>query len=275
MESERSNWKPTSLWEALELDAGGVVAVVGAGGKSALLHRAAREARERGAALLLSVTTRLATAQEQIADRTARIGAGVGGSPGADSTVPFPAPARGEVVLFAGAKLPKIGKTEGISPEELCVLSKRHARTPLLVEADGAGGADLKVPGPGEPVIPECARLVVAVTGFPALGAGCSEARVHRREALERLAAGGDRVDAKLLGRLLGHRQGCFKGSPPGAGRVWFINQADTPEAMERACAFAEEARSPDHCPLPPDLIVAGSLRSGTLAGMGIFGYSA
>ena len=278
MSSERSSWRSTGLWEALELETGGVVALVGAGGKSSLLDRAAKEARERGRALLLSVTTRLATAQEKIADRTVRVAGsapGVEGSSSGDSNEPYLGPAAGEVILFAGGQLPEIGKTEGISPEQACALSRQRPHIPLLLEADGAAGADLKVPGPEEPVIPACARLVVAVTGLPALGPDQKEARVHRREALERLAPGGDWIAPDLLGALLSHPEGCFKGTPPGARRIWLINQADTPEAMERAQGFAEEACSPKNCAAPPDLILVGSLRFGTLAGTGIFGYSA
>jgi probable selenium-dependent hydroxylase accessory protein YqeC len=278
MSSERSSWKWRTLWEAIELGTGGVVALVGAGGKSALLSRAATEARERGAALLLSVTTRLATSQERIADRTVRVAGnalGVEGSSNGDSSAAYLAPAPGEVILFAGGRLPKMGKTEGISPEQACALSRQRPHAPLLVEADGAAGADLKVPGPEEPVIPACARLVVAVTGLPALGTDQKKARVHRWEALERLAPGGDRIDPDLLGALLSHREGCFKGAPAGARRVWLINQAETPDAMERARGFAEEACSPKNCAAPPDLILVGSLRFGTLAGMSIFGYSA
>jgi probable selenium-dependent hydroxylase accessory protein YqeC len=278
MSSKRSSWKSTRLWEALELDSGGVITIVGAGGKSALLKRAAMECRDHGAALLLSVTTRLAMAQEEIADRTVRIAAVTpdgDGSAVADWTAQHLAPAPGEVVLFAGGQLPEIGKTKGISPEKLCLLVRKHPESPLLVEADGAAGADLKVPGPGEPVIPECARLVVAVTGLPALGTDRREARVHRREALERLAPGSDRLDPELVGALLSHPEGCFKGTPPGARQIWLINQADTPDAIERAQGFAEEAGSPTNCAAPPDLILVGSLRFGTLAGMSIFGYSA
>ncbi|MFO8064902.1 MAG: selenium cofactor biosynthesis protein YqeC [Spirochaetota bacterium] len=230
-----------SLWDLLDPSRCSPAAFVGAGGKSAALARAAGEARERGVGVFLSVTTRLALRQADIADRTVFLR-----SAGAYETVPppasAPAPASGESVLVAEAPLPEVEKISGVPPDYICNLAAAHPGTPVFVEADGAAEAHLKVPGPQEPAVPSCSRLVAAVTGFPAFGALVSQARIHRRERLSALAGAPQRVDPALIGMLLAHREGCFKGAPAGARRIWLINQADTHSQMLQAREFAEAA---------------------------------
>ncbi|MBM3141253.1 MAG: hypothetical protein FJZ92_13875, partial [Chloroflexi bacterium] len=55
---------PTTLWEALALDVveRPIVAIVGGGGKTALLYRLGREAQARGVAAVLAGTTRFTPA---------------------------------------------------------------------------------------------------------------------------------------------------------------------------------------------------------------------
>lgn len=272
----RAQWEPTTLWELLKLDDAPVVALVGAGGKSAALEEAVAEGRDAGRTLILSVTTRLWTEQERIADRTVLLSEqdGSGAQPGEPALV-HTAPGLGEVLLFVQRRSPEEKKSEGVSPERVCAIAEASPGIPVLLEADGAAGADLKVPGPGEPAIPRCAQTVVVVTGLPALGAAAAQARVHRRERLEQLAGGREHLDPELLSLLLAHPEGCFRGCPSGARRIWLINKADTPEAMARARAFAEAVMIRCNDESLPNVVAVGSLAAGTLAHRSFLSYSA
>ena len=204
---QEGEWQASTLWKILEPRKSSPVAVVGAGGKSALLAAAAAEARRQGSTLFLSVTTRLALPQTEMADRTIYLAEAPGGAPG-EAPLKGLAPRDGEVVLLASRLLEEVRKIEGVPPETLASLAAAGSYTPLILEADGAAAADLKVPGPGEPVIPDITSTVVAVTGLPALGADIGKARVHRREMLENLFPGERRLSPSLLAALLAHPEG-------------------------------------------------------------------
>lgn len=264
-------WRQTTLWELLDLPRRSPVAVVGGGGKSSLLAAAAAEARQHGTRLLLTVTTRIALQQQRMADRTVYLAPGLG-----DDDLEAATPRDGEVVLVAWRPLEEAHKIEGVPVETVASLLATLRGGSVILEADGGAGADLKVPGPGEPVIPEVAATVVAVTGLPALGARIEEARVHRREVLEGLLPGQQRLSPALLAALLTHPEGSFKGAPPQARRIWLINKADGPLEMARAKAFAEEVLKVlrgNAGREGPQILAAGSLKNGTLAATELLDY--
>jgi probable selenium-dependent hydroxylase accessory protein YqeC len=286
-EAYEGEWRERTLWELLNPTEQGPIAVVGAGGKSALLAATADQAKRREQSLLLTVTTRLALAQASMADRTVYLD-----SDGYASLPSALGPKHGEVVLLARKPLAKDSKIRGVSPDTVDQLAGTFPGIPLVVEADGAAGADLKIPGAGEPVIPSCAATVVVVTGLPALGLPLGSAVVHRRQTLAALFPGQDRVSPYLLSGLLTHPEGAFKGAPPGARRIWLVNKAEGARETARAMRFVAEVCEEWAAAGPgadtaagapgaadrrrsrgPDLAVVGSLRSGTLAAKELLHY--
>jgi probable selenium-dependent hydroxylase accessory protein YqeC len=248
-------WQSGGLWDILMLPGSSPVAFVGAGGKSAALRLLAEEAKMRGCGAVLTVTTKLSADQADMADELIY-------RRGSEQGFPQRRLDSGRVVLAAEEPLTELGKIRGLSPDEVCRLAREYPALPFFIEADGASGAGLKIPGENEPLIPDCCRTVVALTGYPVLNAAASEAAIHRREGLAgfREGSGETIIDPALMRRLLSDPAGSFKGAPETAWKVWLINGADSAADIEKAACFAEEVMRP---PAAADMVVAGSLRGG------------
>lgn len=255
-----SSFRSAGFLEVFNLAPPGITAAVGAGGKSTLLGRFAGELRARGETGLLSVTTKLKQSQGKLGDALIRVGD--------DTALPMLSAYACRVPLLIRRPLPELEKLEGVAPELICRIGREYPELPILVEADGAAEGWLKVPGAHEPQIPSCARTVIALTAFPVLGASLETAKVHRRDELVRVCgkAEGLRFSPEVAARLLNDPSGSFKGAPPGARRIWFINQADDEDERDRAISFVESLLglpSPSPGVRLYDRIVVGSLRTG------------
>jgi len=194
----------------------GITAFVGGGGKTTAIRRLAMELSERGR-VLVSTTTRI--------------------YPPEFPTLIDPAPAalreafeQRAIVAAGSAQGEKLGPPENLA--ELCALADY-----ALIEADGARRLPLKAPAAHEPVIPEGARLVVAVAGID--GAGRPISLVHRPELYARLVGKAEDmpVTPEDIARVLCHPEGQKKG----VRCLWraLINKADTLQrlALARECA--------------------------------------
>ncbi len=224
------------LREALGLAGGGVVAIVGAGGKTGLMFRLAAELASEGDAVLTTTTTRIR----------------------------MPAPAESPWVLVCGA-VEEVGrraapviadrrhltaaagitdggrKLAGFSVEAVAALLRLGLFRWIIVEADGAAGRPLKAPAAHEPVVPAVAGRVIGVVGLSVLGKPLDGVWVFRPEQVARLSgvAPGGMVDAAAVAAVIAHPQGLFKSAPRGAARIVFLNQADGPADIAAARRLA------------------------------------
>ncbi len=230
-----------NLKQALRLDRGTRLALVGAGGKTTALFQAARQlaAAQTGLPVLISASTHLGAWQLDQADRHFSIESKAQ-LLALENQLP---PGR---LLFTGPRGDD-QRMAGLPPDCLDELARMADRQqlPLLVEADGSRQRSLKAPAEHEPAIPGWANLVVVVAGLSALGHALDESRVHRPERFSRLAglSPGETITAEHLARLLTHSQGGLKNIPPEARRVALLNQADTPEAQAGAQILAQRLR--------------------------------
>jgi probable selenium-dependent hydroxylase accessory protein YqeC len=211
------------------LSGGGVVSLVGAGGKTRVLFRLARELADRGEAALLTTTTRMMLpAREECPSVVI--------SPDPRAILVRAAMERG--TLFAAAA-PADGprKVRGFSPEAVDGFGCSGLRPWVLVEADGAARRPLKAPAAHEPVIPASSRWVVAVVGLDAVGRPLEEAWVFRAERFSRITGleMGSAVSPRSVADILLHEEGLFRGCPARALRTVFLNQADVPGGLEAA----------------------------------------
>jgi probable selenium-dependent hydroxylase accessory protein YqeC len=238
------------LLRALGLERGGVVSVAGAGGKTTLIYRLAREARLAGLRVLVTSTTHMG---------------------------PLPAAARGPLLLEAeqrdsGACLGRLlaemgqvtllgrrvreGKFRGLSPERVDEL--RGEADLVLVEADGARGRSLKVPADHEPVLPASTTLLLVVAAIDVLGRPLTQEWVHRVSRVRALAAtDGDIVDEGVLIAALRWQRGYPAHFRCGLRSGVFLNKAEDAAGRVAAAGIAVALRP------PYSLVAAGSARSG------------
>jgi probable selenium-dependent hydroxylase accessory protein YqeC len=214
-----------SLRDALLLENGGVVSLVGAGGKTSLMFRLARELSRKGEKVLTTTTTRIyAPTAEQ---SSTCILAGT-----ADEIVERAAPFLDKFchVTAGGGQISGQGKISGLPPEMINRLRASQVFEWIIVEADGAAGRPLKAPADHEPVIPNCTGWLVGMVGLSALGKPLTDQWVFRPEMFARVTGlrEGAAVTEEAIAAALGHAQGILKGAPKGCRCLAFLNQADT-----------------------------------------------
>ena len=216
--------KESSLAAAFNVPKG-ITALVGGGGKTTLMLRLARELAKTGARVIVTTTTHIFPPEG----------------------IPQGNPANAQEVARALLLEPLIclGKpaVDGklIAPDLSMEILSQLADY-VLVEADGAKRLPLKAPAEHEPVIPQEARLVVAVAGLDGAVQPIRESVF--RPALYAALCGKseqDVVTARDIALVLTSPNGQRKNVPPGARFAVLLNKADNEQARETALAIAAE----------------------------------
>jgi len=217
---------PFGLAESLLLSGGGMVSLVGAGGKTSLMYRLARELAGSGRTVLTTTSTRihppaadqcelciLAPTAERILEGAAR------------------RLKEHRHITAAAGRNPESGKLTGLAPEEIDRLGTSRVFDWIIVEADGAAGRPLKAPAVHEPVIPPGSRWVVGMVGLQAVGNPLNDQWVFRPEIFARITglAPGAAVTEEAVAACLAHPSGVLKGAPAGCRCLAFLNRADDP----------------------------------------------
>jgi probable selenium-dependent hydroxylase accessory protein YqeC len=228
---------------------GDVVALAGAGGKTTLAYRLAREAGERAWRVLVTTTTHMGTLPE------ATTGPVFVEAEGGDAGVAAALAEHGRATLLGRRVRPD--KLEGIPPARVDALAPLTDL--VVVEADGARGRSLKVPASHEPVVPASTSLLVVVAALDVLGRPLDEASVHRVD-LVRTATGlgaGAPVDEDAVVAALCWPDGYPARFRPGLRTAVFLNKAHDPRAWAAAERLAGRLRP------PYDRVAAGSAQDG------------
>jgi len=231
-----SEMPPKGLIDALGLRAREHVAIVGGGGKTALMLALANELTRRGCRVAATTTTRVRHEEAGCFPAVTISEAGTDWLWRAREAL-------GEHGwVFLGERILPSGKVEGISPAAVDKLFMDGAADYVIVEADGSAGRPVKAPAAHEPVVPESATLVVAVMGLEAVGRRFDSETVFRPEEVQRItrAVPGCVLTPEILSMLFQASEGLFKGAPETAGRVAFLNKLDLIEDRAQASALVE-----------------------------------
>ena len=241
-----------SLLRALRINAGDVVSVAGAGGKTTLVYRLAHEAQRAGLRVIVTTTTHM-------------------GTPPGDAPGPVLIEEEGDILPSLNEALATQGratvlgrrlredKLEGLPPER--VDSLRRLADLVIVEADGARGRSLKVPAAHEPVVPQSTTLLVVLAAMDVLGAPLGEERVHRIDEVRAATglAAGSLVDEEAMVAALLAPDGYLRHFTPGRRTAVFLNKAETLPSWSAAARISRRL-------VPPyGLVVAGSAREGSV----------
>jgi len=245
------------LIPALGLETARLIALCGAGGKTSLMFALAAEFAAVGERVLVTTTTKIARDEAE------------GPWPVVTATGAEDIVAQGTRVLRArdsgGAVIVVSGgnvegrKLVGFPPDCIDAVVGRPDFDRILVEADGSRRAPLKASAAHEPVIPDSSDAVIILAGLSGLGRPLAETTVFRSDlwAARTGLTPGAPVSAESLARMVVHADGLARGTPDGARRILFLNQADTGQRIDNARrvirALAEAERRPER-------VVVGSL---------------
>ncbi len=225
------SWKGYSLREALALRSRELIALVGAGGKTTLMFRLAKEFLLRGQKVVTTTTTKIfEPSQEEtpllfIEREERRIKREL-----------IPLLEKYQHLTLAAERVGS-GKLAGFPPDVIDKLWQDHEIDGVIVEADGAKRRSLKAPREGEPVIPSRSTLIIGLLGLDGLDKELNEENAFQVDRLSRLTdtPRGGRISEETFIRLALHPEGLFKGSPPEARRVVLLNKVDLLKEKERA----------------------------------------
>jgi probable selenium-dependent hydroxylase accessory protein YqeC len=249
--------RATTLTDALALRPREHIALVGAGGKTTLLFALSGELQGLSRKVLTSTTTKVWYGEARKADSIRLAALGEHWREGVRKDIE-----EGRSV-FLGLQRLESGKVQGIDPFLLDALFEEEDLDCLLVEADGSAGHPVKAPSGKEPVIPDSATTVLAVTGVEALGRPFTSALVFREDAFEAITriAPGETITSLPLSRLFIHPDGLFRFTPPAARKVVLLNKTDLPHDREQVRELTHLILA--DCRMQVDRVVVGSLRKG------------
>lgn len=233
------------LVDALRLDQEARIALVGAGGKTAVLFQLGREflqasptsgkrfdrpEKSFAESVVLTTTTHVGVDQVSLADQHWIY------TEGSLPRAFLEDGGRGLTLITAAQTDSE--RFAGIPSQEVDLLARTIGhQTPLIIEADGSRRRPLKAPAPHEPAIPDWVDVVVVVAGLSGLGQLLSDEWVHRPQLFGRLAQIelNCHILPEHLARVLSHPEGGLKNIPSVARRILILNQARSDEAKSVA----------------------------------------
>ena len=243
------------LIEALGIEAKEVISLVGAGGKTTLMFRLAKE-------LFLSRKNVVTTTTTKILEPAVE-----------ETNFLFVDPDEAKIKDFVRHHLDRYhhitvaqgrlgsGKLKGISPNLVKDIWSLHGIDTIIVEADGAAGRPVKAPREGEPVIPSNTTLVVAILGVDGMERELNKENVFQPERVSKITGipMGERMKDEAFALLVTHPEGLFKGVPSSSRVVVFLNKVDIPNGLVKGKNISQKIFEKRHPQI--ERIVLGQLK--------------
>jgi probable selenium-dependent hydroxylase accessory protein YqeC len=225
------------LIESLGLSSREVVSLVGAGGKTTLMFRLAKELFLSGKKVVTTTTTKILEP-----------------TPGETGSL-FIDPDEEKIKDFVWRHLDQYhhitialerlgsGKLKGVSSNLLNELWRSRGIDTIIVEADGAAGRPVKASRENEPVIPTNTTLVVTILGVDGMEMELNEENVFQPERVSKITGIpiGERLTDEAIAILMTHPEGIFKGAPSSSRVVAFLNKVDIPNGVTKAKSIAQK----------------------------------
>ncbi len=237
MNDEREGSRSGTLSEALGLREREMVSLTGAGGKTTLMFRLARELSLLGKKVITTTTTKILEPSEDesshcfVSEDETDMRAFVRRHLGQYGQITLARERIGE------------GKLKGISPELANSLWDLYDIDMVIIEADGAAGRPVKAPRIGEPVIPSRTTLVIGILGLDGVGKELNDQNIFQASLVSKLTGipEGEKMTEEAMALLMTHPEGLFKGAPALSRRMAFLNKADIREGLVKSKKLVQE----------------------------------
>lgn len=183
----------------------GIIALVGAGGKTTVLSKLVEYGRLIGQPTMVTTTTKLY--ESQVAQYTPYYGQDINA---ADAHCVKAVQSGKCAAWFQAIEGTKV---TAVLPQHIDDMAKLHPQWQIIVEADGAREKWLKAPKSYEPVIPSLTRTTMGLVNLQMLGMPLDENHVHNLDGVTQLVheMKGTIVTSSILAQLVVHPNGLFQ----------------------------------------------------------------
>jgi len=207
------------------LDARGLVAAVGAGGKKTTLYALS----DRIQRSVVTSTVRIPPFSEHVREVVVTD----------DPTDAVQTADALPIGVVAAQERPD--RYRGFDPETVGSLADCDLDA-VLVKADGARMREFKAPGENEPQIPANADTVLPVASMHVVGEPLTDEAVHRPERVAALTGlqTGDVIEPEHVAAVLAHEDGGLRGVPDDASVIPVLNKVDDDALRATARDVAE-----------------------------------
>lgn len=242
-----------NLFEVLGLGEREHLAIVGAGGKTTLLLALAEKLRDKK--VVISTTTKIHL------DEARKVGKTVITIQEPDWKYTLKDCLNRENQSVLVKQIMESGKVDGIFPSIADEIFRDQEIAYLLLEADGAAGRLVKAPSEKEPVIPSSVTKVVAMMGLDVINQPFIQEKVFRVKEFQMITGinTGERLVPDKLFPLFIDPKGLFKGTPPSAQKIVFLNRLDLLSDKSQAFALSNLIANKKKGAI--DRVIIGSLK--------------
>jgi probable selenium-dependent hydroxylase accessory protein YqeC len=253
---ENRRERDSVLTGALGLKKGEVISLTGAGGKTTLMFRLAKELFLKGKRVVTTTTTKIL---EPASGETVSLFINLD----EEELKQFVHKHLDEYkhITIARERL-ESGKLKGVSSDLVNDFWSSNEIDYIIIEADGAAGRPVKAPREGEPVIPSSTTLVVAILGVDGVEREVNKENVFQAERVSRLTGIpiGKKMTDVAMAILMTHPEGIFKGTPSSSRVIAFLNKVDIPNGVVKGKGIAQKIIERKHPQI--ERVVLGQLKS-------------
>ncbi len=244
-----------NLQSAFTIQEKEIVAIVGGGGKTALMFALANAIPKR---VVLTTTTRIFAAQINRATAVSSYTSENNWQQWLDDL---------DAQLNENGRCLVVGEVEGekafgVPPDLPAKLLANNIADVVIVEADGSRMRPIKAPAAHEPVIPSGTTLLVPVVGIDALNGRITDI-AHRPELVKQrlqLPEATTQLQPQDVAQLIISKQGGLKNLPADARAIPLINKVENNAELAAARQIAQHILRTPHVSIPQ--VVLGAMQS-------------
>ena len=213
----------------LQLSGQGIISIIGAGGKTSLMFRLAKELENSGKSVLTTTTTKIFMPLPSQSPFT------IVGSSIEELVKKSDLRLKQARHFSAGAKYDlATGKLAGFALDSIDQLCQASLFDWIIVEADGARQKPLKSTASHEPAVPRATTHLILMTGLDAIGKPLDETHVHRAKLFSKnteLPLGGTMDEKAMATSIAIEIKKAGHLSHPSINFV-ILNKADNPDKI-------------------------------------------